>query len=68
MYSLEELKKLWKQYEDSNSYSVFKDGKWTHTVMEHGKTIKPDGVRCKIQETSNTMSFIEFLENIDGAE
>ena len=66
MYSLEELKKLWKQYEESNSYSVFKDGKWKHTVLKHPYTIHPDGVRCKMQKTSETMDFIEFLEMING--
>lgn len=67
MYSLKDLKKLWKEYEDSKSFSVFKDGKWTHTIM-NGQIIKPDGVKCRMQDTSNTMDFIEYLETINGAE
>ena len=66
MYSLEQLKELWKQYEESNSYSVYKDGKWEHSILRHKHIIKPEGVRCKMQKTSETMDFIEYLEQING--
>jgi hypothetical protein len=65
-YSIDELSTLWDFYQESKSFSVLKNGEWNHAIVQHNKTIKPDGTACKIQPTRKVMTFIEFLESLNG--
>lgn len=63
-YSIEEIKRAWKKFDESQAFCVLKNGKWEDTPLLNGvrPPTKIEGTAAKIRPLKDVMDFVEYLE------
>ena len=63
-YSLDDIKKAWKKFNEAQAFCILKNGKWENTPLINGvrPPAKIDGTAARTRPLKDVMDFPEYLE------
>ena len=63
VYTLQEIRELYIEWENTPLLRVLKQGKWTYQPVQKGKPIgNIDGIKAQVVSIKSVMSFPKFIK------
>ena len=64
-FTIDDIEKLYKKYQNITGIRVQKEGKWTYTFTKK-RLGNIDGTRAESVKLSQIMSFVDYLRKLHG--